>query len=222
MYKLALAAVVIVASGMFAAPAFAVTMTERTVTARYAGTFDLLTDDIGVFGPAGDRYSNQPFSLKAVFDTEDYSSSGSGGISHSDQVIGGYAELIVNHIAYLFDPGSRDDSTLDVFHDGPVHLLQLSATDPSGSSISATVESFGPASTIPLYILDSGAMLCDEAPTTCTGTVAILSAGLVTQGNFTASAVTTTVTPVPAALPLFASALGMLGFLRRRSQRRVA
>jgi hypothetical protein len=194
-----------------------------TIRANAAGAFSTLTDNIGVFGPAGASYSNLHFQFTSTFSPKT-------GFYHTfpdgDAIVGGgFGTMTVNGVDHRFsgadfgntgiDVESRSLSTRDLD-------LDLSARRPT-DSFSLDISGPAASSPIPQSIFDPASISC-AAGITCTGSIDIeTDAGLATLGNFTLSnfsmVTSVTVTPIPGALPLFISALGGLGFVGWRHRK---
>jgi hypothetical protein len=193
-----------------------------TITGTFAGTFGVLSDEIGVFGSPGATYSNQPFSLVSTFSTEH-------GFYHAfpggDAIQGGGSGVMtVNGVDHRFD-GTDFGSTAMIIAPRPpalrsldLNVVALRATNNFGVSING----FGAPSPIARSVLISfGPVACD-AQLSCSGNIDIESGGLVTQGRFTISQFSTAVTPLPAGLPLSITAIAAIGLVGWRSRRRRA
>jgi hypothetical protein len=190
-----------------ALPSFA-----ATVTAEYRGTFIDLTDGIGLFGPRGASYSDQPFALSATFDVKTYTSGGNGGVAFGDGVSGGSPVMTVNGIDYHFE---TTDSSLEVFHEldpfNPVFdSLDLIVSGGPSLPLYVSLQTNGQFNLLPRSILDPASISC-ETGITCFGNLDLAAGGHVTQGDLAVSQFSSTVSPVPPALPLFISALSGLG-----------
>jgi hypothetical protein len=213
MNKIVLIAAFAASFGVECAPSSA-----ATLTAKVLGVFDTLTDEIGVFGPPGGSYVNQPFALVGDFDTSTFfHGGGSGGNAFGDDLSGDFLIVTINGVSRRFN-----NSGIGVFHTTGTHEFSVGADEGSNHFHVDIQHNFGPGSPIPLSILDPASISCPAPSLVCFGGMTMESAGLSTHGNLTPSQVTTAITPIPAALPLLLFALAGLSLAGWRYQHAAA
>jgi hypothetical protein len=186
-----LAAAAVIAFGV-AAPAAKAT----TITAVYTGTIRNGDDSGNHF--AGGLASGDAFTLTAFFKAPPgtYDNTGGGSITG-----GGKVTLKTNGQSYTFDL-TPNSYSLNNFGQ-----LQLFTGDTSFTFLSSDFFSATP----PSSILDAFDSDC-YADTYCSGSFEITTGGF-SGASFDATHLTVSSTPIPAALPLLATALGGLGFV---------
>jgi len=184
----------IVGAGV-AAPAAQAT----TVTAVYTGTIRNGDDSGNHFG--GGLHSGDAFTLTAFFKAPPgtYDSTGGGSITG-----GGKVTLKTNGQSYTFDL-SPNSYSLNNFGQ-----IQLFTGDVAHTFLSSDFYSPSLPTSI-LTAFDGGCF----ADTYCSGSFEITTGGF-SGASFDATHLKVSATPIPAALPLFASALLGLGFAARR------
>jgi hypothetical protein len=189
-----LCAAVVMAIGV-AAPAARAT----TVTAVYTGTIRNGDDSGNHFN--GGLNSGDAFTLTAFFKAPPgtYDSTGGGSITG-----GGTVTLNTNGQNYTFNL-SPNSYSLNNF--GQIKLF-------TGDTSSTFLASDFYSPSLPASILTAFDGGC-YADTYCSGSFEITTGGF-SGASFDATHLNVTATPIPAALPLFASALLGLGFVARR------
>lgn len=181
-------------------------------TATWTGTVTSGTDSLKFF-QAGTDLANQAFTMVFTFDGTDMARSGS---SIADTLIGpgATALLIINHQIFTIPSGvgTLGQDTVATFGGG----YTLQQVDESSSVMSASDTNITPSI---LGSLDQS--LSRTCNAQCVVSAQINDPGRVvlTGLDFNPTNFTLAATPIPAALPLFISALGGLGFVGwRRKQ----
>jgi hypothetical protein len=187
----ALFGAVLLAAGL-AAPA----AEASTVTATWTGTIRNGFDYGNSFGGFND---NDPVTLVTVFDTS------TGTLAGNTITGGGTGTLTINGNSHVFSLSPSE------YGYNSFGSLVMTMGDPAGYKLTAGFFSAAFPGSI-LSVFDGDCF----GPTYCSGEFQIVPGWTTGNIDFSHLTVSVATTPIPAALPLFASALAGLGFMARR------
>jgi hypothetical protein len=199
-----------------------------TITATFKGTVQAAVDSTGVFGTPGANLAGAAYTLAYTVDAAlgDYSTF-NGTITDpllsGDQIFGGKsAVLTINGHDYSFIGDSSPSRNFDLAASKPGFgaLAYQVANFAQRSQVLVSLSTTSPDPGFPTSVLAAAAVnSCPPGSCTFGGSFIIPTSGFASlNGTLNFGSFTVATTPIPAALPLLASALGGLGFVgwRRR------